>query len=221
MRVGGVWLVTVVAGAVLATGGCTAGEGIAGSPPTTVATTATTPPAPSLAPPTTEASTGVPPTTATAAPVTTASVGACHARGTGDDVLPDPSCTPGATNPDVTPATIATTICRSGWTATVRPPESYTEGLKRQQLARYGEPGLIGAYEEDHLIPLELGGAPSDPANLWPEPGASPNPKDKVESAANRAVCDGRLALAEAQQAIAADWIALGDRLGVAGLPPA
>src|SRR5579871_5396607 len=41
--------------------------------------------------------------------------------------LPDPSCTPGALNPDVTQATIASTICKTGWTATVRPPLSVTE----------------------------------------------------------------------------------------------
>lgn len=218
MRAGLMWSVVLAVSLVAATGGCTEGEGSVGSPPTTPASSSTTlPGAPSTAGVTTVAPTTAPPG---AGPVTTVSAGACHARGTGEDVLPDPTCTPGATNPAVTPATITTTICRSGWTSTVRPPESYTEPLKRQGLARYGEPGPLGAYEEDHLIPLELGGSPSDPANLWPEPGASPNPKDQVESAANRAVCDGRLGLAEAQQAMAADWIALGNRLGVAGLPP-
>jgi hypothetical protein len=32
--------------------------------------------------------------------------------------------------------------------------------------------GLVGNpkdYEEDHLISLELGGAPRDPKNLWPQ----------------------------------------------------
>src|ERR1700751_1081179 len=68
------------------------------------------------------------------APATSAPPGAgsCHARGSGLDVLPDPPCTPGATNPTVTQATIHQTICTSGWTATVRPPESYTEQLKYQ-----------------------------------------------------------------------------------------
>jgi len=46
-------------------------------------------------------------------------------------VLPDPACTPGATNSAVTRATIATTICRSGYTKTIRPPASYTGALKR------------------------------------------------------------------------------------------
>jgi hypothetical protein len=86
-------------------------------------------------------------------------------------------------------------------------------------MAAYGFTGSAGNYEEDHLIPLELGGSPTSPKNLWPEPGASPNPKDSVESAADHAVCTGQLTLAAAQQAIATDWIAFGQQLGVASQP--
>lgn len=141
--------------------------------------------------------------------------GACSYRHADGYVLPDAGCTPGATNPAVTQSDIRQTICMRGWTATVRPAESYTEQLKRQQMGRYGDTGSMSGYEEDHLVPLELGGSPSDPNNLWPEPGASPNPKDDVEYAANRAVCSGRLALADAQREIAGDWVALGRSLGV------
>ena len=141
--------------------------------------------------------------------------GSCHARGSGLYVLPDPSCTPGATNPAVTQADIDQTICRSGWTATVRPPVSYTEPLKYQQMAAYGDAGSARNYEEDHLIPLELGGSPTSPRNLWPQPGASPNPKDSVEGAAKHAVCGGQMTLAAAQRAIAGNWIAFGQQLGV------
>jgi hypothetical protein len=130
-------------------------------------------------------------------------------------VLPDPACTPGATNPAVTQANIDRTICTSGWTATVRPPESYTEPLKYRQMAAYGDTGSAGAYEEDHFLPLELGGSPTSPQNLWPEPGASPNPKDSVEDAANHAVCDRQMTLVAAQKAMAANWIAFGRQLGV------
>ncbi|HET9689676.1 MAG TPA: hypothetical protein VFP61_00880 [Acidimicrobiales bacterium] len=148
------------------------------------------------------------------APATT-TPGRCHARGTAPYVLPDPRCTPGAIDPAVTQATIAATICRPGYTTTVRPPESVTEADKRAGVAAYGESGRLSGYEEDHLVALELGGSPSAPANLWPEPGRSPNAKDAVESAAHRAVCDGTLPLAAAQQAVATDWVALGVRLGV------
>ena len=57
-----------------------------------------------------------------------------------------------AVNPAVAQATIGQTICVSGWTATVRPPESYTENLKRQQIASEALPGGLSSYEEDHLI---------------------------------------------------------------------
>ena len=42
--------------------------------------------------------------------------GSCHARGHGLFTLPDRHCTPGHADPRVTQATIATTICRSGYT---------------------------------------------------------------------------------------------------------
>jgi hypothetical protein len=135
-------------------------------------------------------------------------------------VLPDQACTPGAVDPAVTQSNIDTTICKDGWTDTVRPPESYTEPLKRQQMVAYGDTNPISDYEEDHLIPLELGGSPTSPQNLWPEPGASPNPKDAVEDAANSAVCDGRMTLVAARQAMAANWIALGQQLGVTSTSP-
>jgi len=47
-----------------------------------------------------------------------------------------PTRTPGARYSKVTQATIATTICKSGWTKTIRPPASYTNALKKEQLAR-------------------------------------------------------------------------------------
>jgi hypothetical protein len=46
-------------------------------------------------------------------------------------VLPDPACTPGATNPDVTQASIGSTICRAGYTCTIRPPAAYTSATRR------------------------------------------------------------------------------------------
>lgn len=139
--------------------------------------------------------------------------GATAATCTQSDLpLPDPACTPGATNPDVAQSTINSTICVSGWTSTVRPPTSYTNPLKVQQIAEYGYTDTSTAdYEEDHMIPLELGGAPRDPKNLWPEPrkadtGSTAATKDSVENNLKTMVCDGAAQLAAAQQAIATDW---------------
>ncbi|MFI9360709.1 hypothetical protein ACIG5E_06565 [Kitasatospora sp. NPDC053057] len=133
--------------------------------------------------------------------------------------LPDPSCTPGAYNPAVTQATIGRTICVSGWTATVRPPVSYTNALKIQQIAQYGYSDTNPAdYEEDHFVPLELGGAPRDPRNLWPEPRYGNEPaqsKDSVETRLKNAVCGHKVTLDAARSAIASDWTTALSRLGL------
>ncbi|MFH9352940.1 hypothetical protein [Kitasatospora sp. NPDC017646] len=128
--------------------------------------------------------------------------------------LPDPSCTPGATNPDVTQDTIDSTICVSGYSTSIRPSTTYTNRLKVQQIAQYGYADTSTAdYEEDHFIPLSLGGNPTDPNNLWPEPryatGASglySTDKDTVEYKLYRAVCNHQVDLVPAQQAIVNDW---------------
>jgi hypothetical protein len=127
----------------------------------------------------------------------------CHQT----DGLPDSLCTPGAVDPRVTQSNIRDTICAVGYTATVRPKVSYTNALKVRQIAQYGYTDAIPQhYEEDHLIPLELGGDPSDPANLWPEPGHSPNPKDAVEKRLHHLVCTGKMTLPQAQTRIRTNW---------------
>ena len=129
----------------------------------------------------------------------------CVARGG----LPDARCTPGATDPRVTQANIATTICVAGYTKRVRPSASVTTPIKRARLAAYGSRGPLSAFELDHLIPLELGGAPAAVANLWPEPWIGTQgarTKDHVENVLHARVCAKTMRLAIAQQAIATDW---------------
>lgn len=126
--------------------------------------------------------------------------------------LPDSGKTPGVTNPDVTQANIAQTICVSGFTKTIRPPSSYTTSLKIKQLQQgYAVAGDMKTsdYEEDHLISLELGGHPTDPRNLWPEPyagSAGARVKDAIENKLHDLVCAGSLSLAAAQLAISVNW---------------
>ena len=115
-------------------------------------------------------------------------------------VRANPALTPGALNPDVTQATIGSTICVSGWTKTVRPPSSYTHALELRQLRQYGESGPTSNFQEDHFISLELGGAPTDPRNLWPEPQPRASEVDKIENQLNDEVCSGRITLAEGQR---------------------
>ncbi|MDE3024134.1 MAG: hypothetical protein KGI93_01045 [Acidobacteriota bacterium] len=107
---------------------------------------------------------------------------------------------PGVLNADVTQATIGSTICVHGWTATVRPPVAYTNALKATQMHAYGLPGSASLYQEDHLISLELGGDPTDPRNLWPEPYPRAAEVDRIENELNAEVCGGTISLAEAQR---------------------
>ena len=108
--------------------------------------------------------------------------------------------TPGVLNPAVSQSTIRATICRRGWTRTIRPPVSYTNDLKRKGLRAYGLRGPPSRYQEDHLISLELGGHPTDPRNLWPEPYPRASAVDRQENELNAQVCSGRLSLADAQR---------------------
>ena len=119
-------------------------------------------------------------------------------------VLPDASITPGALNPRVRQATLAKTICKRGWTRTIRPPVAYTNALKRRQMIMYGETGSLSEYEEDHFIPLELGGAPRSPKNLWPEPRSESRRSDPLETKLKRQVCKAMLSLKAARAAIRA-----------------
>jgi len=132
---------------------------------------------------------------------------------TPDWFLQDSKLTPGILNASVTQANIKTTVCKSGWTATIRPTVTYTNKLKLAQLkGTYASLTKVwgtdpSAYEEDHLISLQLGGDPSSEKNLWPQPyaGINARKKDVAETALKRLVCAGTLKLADAQKAIL-DW---------------
>ncbi len=117
-------------------------------------------------------------------------------------ILPDPKITPGALNPKVRQATIKKTICKSGWTKKIRPPVAFTNALKIKQLVLYEETGSPADYEEDHFIPLELGGAPRNPKNLWPEPHSQSKLSDPLETQLKRKVCKGLMKLAKARATI-------------------
>ncbi len=172
------------------------------------------------------------------------------------EICPNPMRTPGAANPQVTQRNIGDTICSRRWsTRLIRPPAQYTSRLKRKQLREYGDtvhqaraqiinPNTgkvdttrcvahsdnMACYEEDHLIPLEDGGDPTDPRNLWPEPyntvvggtimGA--HQKDVVEGFIHDEVCYGipgarknsyipatsSVTLRRGQDILAGDWYA-------------
>ena len=117
---------------------------------------------------------------------------------------------PGALSTGVHQTNIATTICVAGWTATVRPPTSYTQAIKRTMLARVGAPiAEAEQYELDHFVPLALGGNPTSLDNLWLQRWLGPwnaRIKDRLERKLQVLVCDGKVTLARARNAIRQGW---------------
>jgi hypothetical protein len=98
---------------------------------------------------------------------------------------------PGAYNPDVTPATISTTICVSGYSSKIRPPTSYTNPLKYTLLAQGHLPGKVSDYQLDHMISLSVGGSPRDLRNLWMEPITQAHRDDALEARWHHRICGG------------------------------
>ena len=135
---------------------------------------------------------------------------------------PDYTPPPGMVDPQVTQSNIASTICMPGYTGTVRPPVKYTNGLKQTQMdaRRYTDTDPRD-YEEDHWIPLEIGGHPTNPQNLWPQPYANVGPagaakvKDTLENALHTAVCGRKMTLHDAQACLLNQptWVACARRM--------
>ena len=127
--------------------------------------------------------------------------------------LPNPALTPGATR-----AVTMNELCTPGSASKAR---QISGATKREVFRRYRITPQPGAYEIDHLISLELGGS-NDLANLWPQPYDGPrnaHDKDALENQLHTLVCTGYVRLAEAQRAIATDWIAALKRYGGKGGP--
>jgi hypothetical protein len=117
-----------------------------------------------------------------------------------------------ALNQAVTQATIAETICTTGWTQTVRPYVADMKRIKAEMLAAVGEPiERRNRYELDHVVPLALGGDPIDRRNLALEPIDEAREKDTVEVCLSSLVCQGKIALEDAQSAIFEDWRKAGE----------
>ena len=121
----------------------------------------------------------------------------------------------------LTPGVVATrdtaTVCQAGYARAIRPKGTQWRRLKDEVYNAYGLPrghrstvDAAGrrhpAYEIDHLVPLELGGSPDAVANLWPQPIAAAERKDRVENELHARVCAGSLTMGDAQKAIVNDW---------------
>ena len=129
--------------------------------------------------------------------------------------VPDPHCTPGGIDPEVTVDVLRNPAWRTGC---VRNCET-SEAKKHVAYRWYGMPtprrnhGDLQVCEPDHLVPLELGGA-DGLGNIWPEcgpPGVALEDrhfkvKDRVENYLADEVKSGKMSLEAAQRGIAFDW---------------
>lgn len=120
------------------------------------------------------------------------------------------ACAAGALNPDVRQDNIQQTVCVRGYTATVRPEVSYTNGVKKKLMREAGiSYDRIHDYELDHVIPLALGGHPRKLENLQLQPWDGENGahrKDRIEVKLQCLVCAGQVPLVQAQREIAENW---------------
>ena len=110
--------------------------------------------------------------------------------------------------PGVTFHVNVATICRSGYSTSVR---DVPESEKSQVYAEYGiTHRTTGQYEIDHLISLELGGSNAI-GNLWPELNDHPhgylNSKDILENRLHALLCTGKVSLRSVQTLIARNWV--------------
>jgi hypothetical protein len=197
----------------IALSGCTAQTSNNTSSTSTSSTITTTPPTTATTPATSTPSASQPTAQKPATETLSTTIFGQPTKTTGckeNNGLPDLACTPGALNSAVTQDTIKQTICVSGYTATIRPSTSYTNNLKTEQIIAYGYSDTSKSdYEEDHFIPLEIGGSPDNAANLWPEPYSGTygaKTKDKVENYLHTEICNGSLTLAAAQQEMQLNW---------------
>ncbi len=122
-----------------------------------------------------------------------------------------------ALNPAVSDDTIGGTICVSGYTKSVRPATSYTKRIKAAMLSEAGiDKARARDFELDHIVPLALGGHPSNPSNLALQPwdgkhGAKM--KDILEKRLQELVCGRQVTLIDARMCIAQDWESCASRI--------
>jgi hypothetical protein len=117
---------------------------------------------------------------------------------------PDPAQVPGVVRPLTQQAICATRwgmdhrVVRRAWKV---------EAGRRQGIPERDWP----QYRLDHLVSRSMGGA-DDPRNVWWQPLKESRIKDRLEVFFDRAVCDGRVQLQTAQQALRDDWRAAFER---------
>lgn len=96
-------------------------------------------------------------------------------------------------------------VCAPDYESSFKP----VSGHERQDaLGRYGKRDDDTSFELDHLIPVSLGGS-NDPDNLWPiakNKEYGPEWKKQLGDTLHQMVCDKKITLKAAQDAVKKDW---------------
>ena len=146
---------------------------------------------------------------------------ACQARMSHGLPIPDPTCSPGASNPTITVQILrtATQPPATGFRTSCVRDKATSAHAKAATYDWYGVPhpahntGASQTCELDHIVSLELGGADTLD-NIWPECGPQGvalndryfKQKDLVENYLAAQVRGGAMTLRAAQIGIATDW---------------
>ena len=123
----------------------------------------------------------------------------------------DPTCAPGKLNSTAT-ANIAQTICNPTWVAAasqIQPPPSTLDKL----LIEYQLPGNPVAYALARVIPVQDGGSPTSPLNLYPLPLNGFGGQQTQTLVANQLhdeICSHKITIAQAAKTLEGDWLSKG-----------
>lgn len=127
-------------------------------------------------------------------------IAACHVGGHAPFVTPSNICTPGS----------YVRLTRAQACVSKNRPD-LPAADRRWIVTRYGVPNWSGtAGELDHRQPFWSGGR-TDRSNVWPEPGAIPNAKDRLETYTRNRVCLGKphpMRLQTVHRIFAGNWVA-------------
>jgi hypothetical protein len=152
-------------------------------------------------------------TTAQTTTVITATRTDCRWRRYPDGaVATDPSCAPGRLDPAVTANNIAQTVCNAAWVAAasqLQPPPTTLDKL----LIEYQLPGDPVTYALARVIPVQDGGSPTSPLNLYPLPLNGFGGQQTQTVVANQLrdeICSHKITIAQAAKTLEGDWLSRG-----------
>ena len=125
----------------------------------------------------------------------------------------DPSCAPGKLDPAVA-ANIGQTVCNAAWVAAasrLQPPPS-AQALDKLVI-EYQLPGNPVTYTLARVIPVEDGGSPTSPLNLYPLPlngFGGQRTRTAVAEQLHDEICSHRITIAQAAKTLEGDWLSKG-----------